>query len=158
MTTSNSYSSLTRPVIIITEYRFLIHSMQKGIRKVQKKFDRDPTVRSKVLPFRAVILAWRDQTSSALSIDSSSTPCKRASRNSRISLIAIQRSDQKFLPFRTITLAWRDQTSSAPSIDSTSTQWKRASGNSIKSFIAIQRSDQKLWPFRTVTQDWRDQS
>jgi hypothetical protein len=49
MVISNRYSSLARPVIIITEYRFLIHSMQKGIRKLQKKFDRDPTVRSKVL-------------------------------------------------------------------------------------------------------------
>ena len=128
MTISNSYSSLTRPVIIITEYRFLVHSMQKGIRKLQKKFDRDPTVRSKVLPFRAVILAWRVQTSSALSIDSSSTPCERASGNSSKSLTTIQRSDQKLWPFRTLTQAWRDQTSSSPSIDYSSTPCKRASG------------------------------
>jgi hypothetical protein len=49
MALSNRYSSLARPDLIITEYRFLIHSMQKGIWKLQKKFDRDPTVRSKVL-------------------------------------------------------------------------------------------------------------
>ena len=45
----NCYSSLARPDLIITEYRFLIHSMQKGIRKFQKEFDRDPTVVSKVM-------------------------------------------------------------------------------------------------------------
>jgi hypothetical protein len=32
---SNHYSSLARPNLIITEYRFLIHSKQKGIRKLQ---------------------------------------------------------------------------------------------------------------------------
>jgi len=45
----NCYSSLERPALIITEYRFLIHSMQKGIRKVQQEFDRDPTVGSKFM-------------------------------------------------------------------------------------------------------------
>ena len=35
MTISNRYSSQARPDLIITEYRFLIHSMQKGIRKLQ---------------------------------------------------------------------------------------------------------------------------
>jgi len=150
MAISNRYSSLARPVIIITEYRFLIHSMKKGIRKLQKKFDRDPTVRSKVLPFRAVTLAWRDKTSFSPSIDSTSTPLKTASGNSIKSFIAIQRSNQKLWPFRTVTLAWRDQTSSSPSIDSTSTPWKRASGNSIKSLIAMQRSDQKFCPFELL--------
>jgi hypothetical protein len=29
------YSSLARADFIITEYRFVIHSMQKGMRKVQ---------------------------------------------------------------------------------------------------------------------------
>jgi len=42
-------SSLARPDHIITEYRFLIHSMEKGIPKLQLKFDRDPTVGSKVM-------------------------------------------------------------------------------------------------------------
>jgi hypothetical protein len=32
---SNRLSSLARPDIIITEYRFLIHSIEKGIRKLQ---------------------------------------------------------------------------------------------------------------------------
>jgi len=49
MAISNPYSSVARPDLIITKYRFLIHSMQKGIRKVQKEFDRDPTVGSKVM-------------------------------------------------------------------------------------------------------------
>jgi hypothetical protein len=46
---SNRYSSLARPDLIITEYRFLIHSMPKDFRKPQLKFDRDPTVGSKVM-------------------------------------------------------------------------------------------------------------
>jgi hypothetical protein len=62
-------------------------------------------------PFRTVTQAWRDQTSSSPSIDSSSTPCKRASRNSSKSLTTIQQSHQKLWPFRTVTQAWRDQTS-----------------------------------------------
>jgi hypothetical protein len=49
MALSNRYSSVARPDLIITEYRFLIHSMQKGIRKLQEEFDRDPTVGSKVM-------------------------------------------------------------------------------------------------------------
>jgi hypothetical protein len=35
MVISNRYSSLARPDIIITEYRFLIHSKQNGIWKLQ---------------------------------------------------------------------------------------------------------------------------
>jgi hypothetical protein len=49
------YSSLARSDLIITEYRFvihsiitecrfLIHSMPKDIRKLQLQFDRDPTI------------------------------------------------------------------------------------------------------------------
>jgi hypothetical protein len=49
MAISNRYSSLARSDLIITEYRFVIHSMQKGMRIVQKQFDRDPTVGSKVM-------------------------------------------------------------------------------------------------------------
>ena len=49
MAISNRYSSLARPDLIITEYRFLIHSMKQGIRKLQQEFDRDPTVGSKVM-------------------------------------------------------------------------------------------------------------
>jgi hypothetical protein len=75
-------------------------------------------------PFRTVAQATRDQTSSSPNIDSSSTPCKRASGHSRKSLIVIQRSDQKFWPFRTVTQVWRDQTCSSPSTDSISTPWK----------------------------------
>jgi hypothetical protein len=35
--------------LIINEYRFLIHSTQKVIWKLQEEFDRDPTVGSKVM-------------------------------------------------------------------------------------------------------------
>jgi len=49
MAISNRYSSLARPDLIITESRFLIHSMAKDIRKLQLKFDCDPTVGSKVM-------------------------------------------------------------------------------------------------------------
>jgi hypothetical protein len=49
MAISNRYSSLARQDLIITEYRFLIHAMEKGIRKHQYEFDRDPTVGSKVM-------------------------------------------------------------------------------------------------------------
>jgi len=49
MATSNRYSSVARPDLIITECRFLIRSMPKDIRKLQLKFDRDPTVGSKVM-------------------------------------------------------------------------------------------------------------
>jgi len=48
MSFSNRYSSLARPDLIITEYPFLILSMEKGIWKLQLQFDRDPTVGSKV--------------------------------------------------------------------------------------------------------------
>jgi len=34
MALANRPSSLARPDLIITEYRFLIHSMEKGIRKL----------------------------------------------------------------------------------------------------------------------------
>jgi hypothetical protein len=49
MAISNRSSSLARPDLIITECRFLIHSMPKDIRKLQLQFDRDPTVESKVM-------------------------------------------------------------------------------------------------------------
>jgi hypothetical protein len=49
MALSTRPSSLARPDPIITEYRSLIHFMEKGIRKLQLKFDRDPTVGSKFM-------------------------------------------------------------------------------------------------------------
>jgi len=52
------------------------------------------------MAFRTVHPARLDQTSSSPSINSSSTPWKRASENSSKSLIAIQRSDQNSIwPF-----------------------------------------------------------
>jgi len=49
MAISNRYSSVARPDLIITECRFLIHSIPKDIRKLQLKFDRDPAVGSKLM-------------------------------------------------------------------------------------------------------------
>jgi len=121
-------------------------------------FDRDPTVGSKVIALSNHHSSQARRDLSSPSSDSSSTPWKRASRNSSKSLIVIQRSDRKLLPFRIITQATRDQTSSSPSIDSSSTPWKRASGNSSKSLIAIQQSDRKLRPLRTVHAAWLDQT
>jgi len=42
-------SSLARPDLIITEYRFLFDYMEKSIRKLQLKIDRDPMVGSQVM-------------------------------------------------------------------------------------------------------------
>jgi len=156
MVLSNRESSLARPHLLHTEYGFHIDFMEKGILKLQEMFDGDSTVVSKIIALSNRYSTWRDKTSSSPSIDSSSTPSTRASRNSSKSLIAILRSDQKLWPFRTVTQACHDETSSSPSIHSSSTPSTRASGNSSKSLIAILRSDQKLWPFRTVYQAWRD--
>ena len=49
MAISNRYSSVARPDLIITECRFIVHSMPKDIRKLQLQFDRDPTVGSNVM-------------------------------------------------------------------------------------------------------------
>jgi hypothetical protein len=49
MAVSNRYSSFARQGLIITHYRFHIHSMERGNQKLQQKFDRDPTVGSKVM-------------------------------------------------------------------------------------------------------------
>jgi hypothetical protein len=62
----------------------------------------------KLWPFRIVSQGWRDQTSSSPRIDSSSTPCKRASGNSSKSLTAIQQSHQNLWPFRIVSQAWCD--------------------------------------------------
>jgi hypothetical protein len=51
---SNRPSSLARPDLIIIEYQFLVHSMEKFIRKLLQKFDPDPTVGSKAMAFRTV--------------------------------------------------------------------------------------------------------
>jgi len=99
---SKRHSSHARLDLIIAEYRFLTHSMEKAIRKFQKKFDRDPTVGSKVMALanRPSSLARPDLKTS--SIDSSSTPWKRASVNSKKNLIAIQRLDRKLWPLRPV--------------------------------------------------------
>jgi len=132
MTISNRYTSLARPDLIITESRFVIHSMQRTSGNSSKSLIAIQRSDQKLWPFRTVTQAWRDQTSSSPSIDSSSPPCKSESGNSSKSLIAIQRSDQKLWPFRTVTQAWRDQTSSSPSINSSFSQWKAASRNPVK--------------------------
>jgi len=49
MALANRPSSLARPDLIITEYRFLNDSMEKSIWKLQLKIDPDPTVGSQVM-------------------------------------------------------------------------------------------------------------
>jgi hypothetical protein len=61
----------------------------------------------KLWPFRTVIQARHDQTSSSPSIDSSSTVWKKESGNSSKSLKAIQRSDRKLWPFELSTILAR---------------------------------------------------
>jgi len=121
MAISNRYSSVARPDIIVTECRFLIHSMPKDIRKLQLKFDHDPTVGSKVMAIsnRYSNLARADLiiTEYQFLIHS----MENCFRKSCKSFIAIKRLDQKLWPLQTVTLAWRDHTSSSPSIDSSST-------------------------------------
>jgi hypothetical protein len=70
---------MARPDLIITAYPFLIHSVEKGIRKLQYEFDRDPTVGSKVMAISNRYSSLARPDLSSPSIDSSSTPCKRAS-------------------------------------------------------------------------------
>ena len=119
------YSCLARPDLLHPEYRFHIHYMKKGLRKLRKNFDRDPMIGSKVMACsnRYSSLARPDLLSP--SIDSTSTIWKRTSRNSSKIL-------KKLWPVQTVTLAWRDHTSSSPSIDSTSTIWKRHPETPIK--------------------------
>jgi hypothetical protein len=132
MALSNRPSSLARPDLIITEYRFLSHSMEKGIRKLSKSLIAIQRSDRMLSPFRTVTQARRDQTASSASIDSSSTPWKWASGNSCKCLIAIQRSNRKLWLFRNVTQAWGDHTSSSPRISFSSAAWKRAPETPVK--------------------------
>jgi len=49
MAFTNRSSNLARPDVLLTEYRFHVHYMEKGLQKLRKKFDRDPTIWSKVM-------------------------------------------------------------------------------------------------------------
>ena len=49
MALTNRYSSLPQPDLLINEYRFHIHYMQKGLLKLQQNFDRDLTIGSKFM-------------------------------------------------------------------------------------------------------------
>jgi len=112
----------------------------------------------KLWPFRTFTQAWRDQTSSSPSIDSSSTPCKRACGNSSYSLTAIQRSDQSSGHFEPLLKPGATRPHHLRVSIPHQLHAKGHPENSIKSLNVIQRSDQNLWPFRTVTQAWRDQT
>jgi hypothetical protein len=48
MAFTNRYSDLARPDVLLTQYRFHIHYLEKGLRKLWKNFDRDTTIGSKV--------------------------------------------------------------------------------------------------------------
>jgi len=51
MAPSNRYSCLPRPDLLLTEYRFHIHYMEKGHPETPVKFIPDLTVGSKVIAF-----------------------------------------------------------------------------------------------------------
>jgi len=133
MAFTNRYSNLTRPDVLLTEYRFHIHYMEKGLRKLKKNFDR---IKSYGSFEPLLVLGATRPPPQQVSIQH--PLYGKGHPQSRKILIAIQRSDQKLWLVRTVTRAWRDQTSSSTSIDSTSTIWKRASGNSCKILIAMQ--------------------
>jgi hypothetical protein len=98
------------------------HLMQGKRRpKLLYKFEGNPTVGSKLRPFRTGTLVSSPEISASPSSDSTSTARTTASGNSCINLRAIQRSDQKLRPFRTGTLVSSPKTSASPSSDSTST-------------------------------------
>ena len=158
MAISYRYSSLSRPDLIIADYRFLIHPMQNGIRKLQEVFDRDPTVGSKVM-------AISNRSSSVARPDLIIAECRFLIHYmpKDIQKLQLQFDRDPTVGSKVMAISNRysslgDQTSSSPSIDSSSTPCQRTSENSSNSLTAIQRSDQKLWPFRTVSQTWRDQT
>ena len=88
MAITNRYSNLARPDLIITDYPFLIHSMEKGSENSIKSLTAIQRSDQKLWPFQTVTQAWRDHASSSPSIVSSSTQWKRASGNSSNSLTA----------------------------------------------------------------------
>src|SRR3990172_7367376 len=190
MALTNRYSCLGLPDILLTEYQFQFHLIEKGHPETPVKFrsrSNGPIKRygpyellllpgaPRLSPHRVSIplplygeghpetpVKFRSRSNGRIKSYGPYEPLlllgatrhpthrvsipnppyrKRASGNSGKILIAIQLSDPKLWPLRTVTLAWRDETFSTPSIDSTSTIWRRASGNSSKIWIAIQRSD-----------------
>jgi len=157
MARSNRYSCLARPDLVLTEYGFHIHYIEKGIHKLVKFWSRSNDRIKSYGPFEPLILRGATRPPPHQVWIPHPLNGKRASGNSRKILVTIQRLDQKLWPVRTVTLAWSNQTSSSTSIDSTSTIWKRASKKSRKILITIQRSDQKLWPLRTDTLALHDQ-
>ena len=109
------------------------------------------------MPLRTVTLAWRDQISSSLSIESTSTIWKRASRNSCKILVTIQQRIKSYGPFEP--LLWPGATRARPPRVSTPHPlYGKGHPQTRKILIAIQRLDQKLWLVRTVTLAWRDQT
>jgi hypothetical protein len=79
---TNHYSCLARPNVLLTEYRFHIHYMQRASGNSGKILIAIQRSHQKLWPLRIVSLAWRDQISYSNSIDSTSTIWKRASGNS----------------------------------------------------------------------------
>jgi hypothetical protein len=83
MSLTNRYSNLARQDLLLTEYRFHIHYMEKDLRKILKKFWIDiQRSYQKLCLLQTVTLTWRDKTSSSPSIYSTSTIWKSASYNS----------------------------------------------------------------------------
>jgi hypothetical protein len=69
----------------------------------------------KLWPFSAVILVWRDKTSSSTSRDSIGTLRKIGFGNYCKTLSSIKRSDQNLWHILAVIPVWRDKTSSSTS-------------------------------------------
>jgi len=93
----------------------------------------------KLWPISAVILVWRDKTSSSTSRDSIGNTRKTAFENYCKTLSAIQWWDRKLWPVLAVIPVRRDKTSSSTSRDSIGNTRKTASGNYCKTLSAIQR-------------------
>ena len=97
MAISNRYSSVARPDLIITECRFLIPSMPKDIQKLQLQFDRDPTVRSKVMAISNSYSSLARPELIIIEYPFLILSVEKASGNSSNSLTAIQRDRKSTL-------------------------------------------------------------
>jgi len=64
MARSTRYSCLARPDLLLTEYRFHIHYMEKSSGKSGKILIAIQQSHQKLWALRTVTLTWRDQTSS----------------------------------------------------------------------------------------------
>jgi proteasome lid subunit RPN8/RPN11 len=105
------YSGLARQDVLFLQVDSIGTSRNKSSGNCCKTVSAIQRSVQNLWPFSAVILVWRDKTSSSPSWDSNSTSRKTASENYCKTLSEIQRSDQKFWPLSAVILVWHDKTS-----------------------------------------------